>query len=690
MAPRKRKSARKTAPEPARSLHQIQPQAEELEPPIPPHVAYSLKLMLPQLREISHRWLRLMALGTLFTRSATLENSLVYLSAMGMMVTISTKTSLRYEGIIASTNGEGDTTGVTLKDVKEISNPGAPLEDQVFIASTNIDSWSHGANGSRSPAAVADSLNVSRFRVMSNVQPNIDAFEPRPETAPNFFFGPRVIKENPPVNITKDFNPFKHGKVPEPSSITPGWPYNGRRYSQMFPSPQHPPHRQQPHNMPAPGPPRVPPPSYEEDLAAQAAARGHYYAYPPYVYPEQIMMPSRVPSGLPRAYMASPYMQATQYPPGMHPPSAMYAPGMGQMPRPGSLILAKDEGSGLIAARISYILEDSVLCRALMKARGPDAQVLLDTFQWVLDVSEIADDSRRQLIVAIQRLSVKSNLYPVCYELRDVVEDSQHPVTCGGFADIYKGSFSGQVVCLKTIRIYQDSRLEHVLKTLDVVNGLQYLHQNSIIHGDLKGSNIVIDEQGRARLCDFGISSICDPKIKAWTTQSSVGSKGGSTRWQAAELFDLESDKEVQNTVFSDVYAFGGVCYEIFTGKVPFYQFSRDATIALQVQAHKTPLRPDEPGVPWQEWGLTESIWQLMEDCWKAAPEERPTVQDIIEWMVPLVQENGRATDEGGVVTPTHFRRSVSERPDDATITTFNKLCSTLLEVSSGSDGSSD
>ncbi|KAG6906993.1 hypothetical protein DXG01_011040 [Tephrocybe rancida] len=410
------------------------------------------------------------------------------------------------------------------------------------------------------------------------------------------------------------------------------------------------------------------------------------------------------------------------------------ANGISTSPRRSELsTLAEGKGSASVAARISYILGNSGLYRELLSKRDSDAQMLLDVFQWVLDDAHLAEDLRRQLIVATQRLSIKSGLYPICYELKDVVQDNQGPVAGGGFADIYKGSFGGQVVCLKTFRVYQVSRLKHVAKqfskeillwgqlshpnvlpiyglyeynkrlcivapwmhngditiylesnpmadrrslTLDVANGLQYLYQNSIIHGDLKGDNILIDEQGRARLCDFGIASICDSDIRGWTTQSSIGSKGGSTRWQAPELHD-ESDEEVQNTVFSDVYAFGGVCYQIFTGKVPFYQFSRDATIISQVKRHKTPLRPDESGVPWQEWGLTESIWQLMEDCWKAAPEERPAVQKIIERMAPLVQQGERTTG-GGVVTPTHFRRSISKPPDDVTIAALDKLCSAL------------
>jgi hypothetical protein len=71
------------------------------------------------------------------------------LSKKGTTVTLLTKTAKRYEGIIASTTeNEGDTTGVTLRDVKELTAPGAPVKSQFFIASTNIDSWSPVPNNS--------------------------------------------------------------------------------------------------------------------------------------------------------------------------------------------------------------------------------------------------------------------------------------------------------------------------------------------------------------------------------------------------------------------------------------------------------------------------------------------------------------------------------------------------------------
>ena len=81
------------------------------------------------------------------------------------------------------------------------------------------------------------------------------------------------------------------------------WPYNGKRYTQMFPPLPQQPQQQSPH-MPPPVPPQQqqqqqqqqqmpPPPAYEENpeaaaAAAAAAARGGFIYYPPYPYPPQV------------------------------------------------------------------------------------------------------------------------------------------------------------------------------------------------------------------------------------------------------------------------------------------------------------------------------------------------------------------------------------------------------------------
>jgi hypothetical protein len=91
----------------------------------------------------------------------TITMFLMFLAQKGTTVTLITKTTKRYEGVIASTaENEGDTTGVTLRDAKELTAPGAPVKGQLFIASTNIDSWSPVPANSNTSAPTPSTTNL--------------------------------------------------------------------------------------------------------------------------------------------------------------------------------------------------------------------------------------------------------------------------------------------------------------------------------------------------------------------------------------------------------------------------------------------------------------------------------------------------------------------------------------------------
>ncbi|KII90025.1 hypothetical protein PLICRDRAFT_29180 [Plicaturopsis crispa FD-325 SS-3] len=102
----------------------------------------------------------------------------------GTTITLSTKTSQRYEGVVGSTSAEGDTTGVTLKDVKELSSPGAPLKETLFIATTNIDKWASGP-------ADAQATNGDSFRTDTDISQKaparqnreLQAWQPDPDSS---------------------------------------------------------------------------------------------------------------------------------------------------------------------------------------------------------------------------------------------------------------------------------------------------------------------------------------------------------------------------------------------------------------------------------------------------------------------------------------------------------------------------
>ncbi|KAG6898699.1 hypothetical protein C0993_005035 [Termitomyces sp. T159_Od127] len=169
---------------------------------------------------------------------------------------------------------------------------------------------------------------------------------------------------------------------------------------------------------------------------------------------------------------------------------------------------------------------------------------------------------------------------------------------------------------------------DRLLLCKDTATGMEYLHQNDIVHGDLKGVNVLIDSAGRAVLGDFGLSSVIYTEIPKWSTQSTMASKGGTIRWQAPELFLDRNDpsKEVYNTKESDMFAWASVCYEIFTGHIPYYQISKLVSVALSIVQGKKPTCPEDSDAAWHQHGLTRRMWGLMEECWAFQAIERPNM----------------------------------------------------------------
>lgn len=82
-----------------------------------------------------------------------------------------------------------------------------------------------------------------------------------------------------------------------------------------------------------------------------------------------------------------------------------------------------------------------------------------------------------------------------------------------------------------------------------------YLHQfePGIIHGDVKGNNVLISSDHHARLCDFGLARHVDAR----TVTALKGA--GSVPWQSPEVLRDEASKSFQ----TDVYAFGITIYEV-------------------------------------------------------------------------------------------------------------------------------
>jgi serine/threonine-protein kinase len=156
-----------------------------------------------------------------------------------------------------------------------------------------------------------------------------------------------------------------------------------------------------------------------------------------------------------------------------------------------------------------------------------------------------------------------------------------------------------------------------------IARGLDALHERSILHRDVKPSNVLLDRDGTAALSDFGLSRMPDS-----TRVTETGVLLGTPHYLAPELI-AGSDA----TTHSDIYAFACVLYELVTGRPPFADATRPAEVGF---AHLVEEAPDprefRPGLPADmSLALTSA---LAKD-----PAERPTSATALARMLHLAHK---------------------------------------------------
>ncbi|CAE6538147.1 unnamed protein product [Rhizoctonia solani] len=172
----------------------------------------------------------------------------------------------------------------------------------------------------------------------------------------------------------------------------------------------------------------------------------------------------------------------------------------------------------------------------------------------------------------------------------------------------------------------------------DVASGLDYMHRESTIHGDLKAANVLVSVNGIARISDFDFSIMSG--ISSLVFSESSNTRTGSIRWTAPEILCEEVTKR---TTHSDVYALGMTMLasinrsnaasvvdfsvqEIFTGDVPYPDCRLDFSVIMRVTQGTLPTRPIKQLKKGHQGDL---MWQLLLDCWRRTPRERPSSRKV-------------------------------------------------------------
>ncbi|KZT52127.1 kinase-like protein, partial [Calocera cornea HHB12733] len=168
---------------------------------------------------------------------------------------------------------------------------------------------------------------------------------------------------------------------------------------------------------------------------------------------------------------------------------------------------------------------------------------------------------------------------------------------------------------------------------LDIVHAVLYLHSRPsgpVIHGDLKGNNILIemDEYGfpTAQLTDFGLAQMMDvSRQDNIATTSTAGN--GNARWLAqSDIFEMMRTFLEVWPILKNILEVASRPVQILTGAPPF-QGKPDYEVIVDVFQGINPERPTG-----NCGGLDDDRWSLMLNCWSdIRAQERPSLQQVEE-----------------------------------------------------------
>ncbi|KAH7325766.1 septation protein H [Stachybotrys elegans] len=193
-----------------------------------------------------------------------------------------------------------------------------------------------------------------------------------------------------------------------------------------------------------------------------------------------------------------------------------------------------------------------------------------------------------------------------------------------------------------------------------VLQGLEYLHNQGVIHRDIKGANILTTKDGTVKLADFGVST-----STLAGGQDKEAQVVGTPYWMAPEIIELSGASSA-----SDIWSVGCTVIELQSGKPPYHNLAAmPALFAI--------VNDDHPPLP---EGISPAARDFLMQCFQKDPNLRVTARKLLRhaWIVGC-----RRSDAPVSKTPANFSEAVEE------VKQWNKALQsseTSLRASVGSD----
>ncbi|HET7219999.1 MAG TPA: protein kinase [Vicinamibacterales bacterium] len=207
----------------------------------------------------------------------------------------------------------------------------------------------------------------------------------------------------------------------------------------------------------------------------------------------------------------------------------------------------------------------------------------------VLPPDKLADPGRRQRFVQEARAASALN-HPNIVTLHDIRSEAGIDFIVMEYAN---GRTLGEIIPAKGLAVAQALRYG-----VQIADALARAHEAGIVHRDLKPSNVMIADDGRVKILDFGLAKLLDQERPAdANTRTSPVTDAGMVVGTAAYMSPEQAQGQKVDAR-SDIFTFGTVLYEMMTGRRPFTGDSQLSVLANVLNEDPPPPRSINEAVP--------------------------------------------------------------------------------------------
>ncbi|RYH05271.1 hypothetical protein EON65_45175 [archaeon] len=189
--------------------------------------------------------------------------------------------------------------------------------------------------------------------------------------------------------------------------------------------------------------------------------------------------------------------------------------------------------------------------------------------------------------------------------------------------------------------IYPTSLVSKLKCSLDIADGMRFLHASNIVHRDLKSANILVDADGRCKIADFGLSSFRE------TIMTHATGMVGTAAWTAPEVLHGEVMRPS-----GDVYCFGVILWEMMQRAQPWAGLTTMQIIrAVELENRSLTMPADEENLQ----SFPQSVRKILLNCLALSQDTRPSFDSLHSTLHQLLASIVRTTSEAAKDVPDCF-----------------------------------